>query len=200
MVLPIADIQARLVAHEPVRFPIRSDTRQAAVAVVLRERNGHTEVLFIQRAVKAGDPWSGDMAFPGGHREPADASLAAAAIRETAEEIGLAIGPADMIGELPQQRPSRQSGRFDLLVAPYVFAIEGDPSFELNYEVADVVWTRLAPMHTGANRATERKSIGGRPIPFPGYRLGERHFVWGMTYRMVQTLFEVLDPDFVRSD
>ncbi len=198
--LPIADIQARLSVHEPLRFSARPETRQAAVAVVLRERDGHTEVLFIQRAVKEGDPWSGDMAFPGGHREPADASLAAAAIRETAEEIGLVIEPSDMIGELSQQRPVRQAGRIDMLVAPYVFAIDGDPAFELSYEVADVVWTRLAPMHAGDNRATEHKSVGGRPIPFPGYRLGARHFVWGLTYRMVQTLFEVLDPAFERSD
>ena len=198
--LPIADIQARLSVHEPLRFSARPETRQAAVAVVLRERDGHTEVLFIQRAVKEGDPWSGDMAFPGGHREPADTSLAAAAIRETAEEIGLVIEPSDMIGELSQQRPVRQAGRIDMLVAPYVFAIDGDPTFELSYEVADVVWTRLAPMHAGDNQATEHKSIGGQPILFPGYRLGARHFVWGLTYRMVQTLFEVLDPAFERSD
>ena len=198
--LPIADIQARLSVHEPLRFSARPETRQAAVAVVLRERDGHTEVLFIQRAVKEGDPWSGDMAFPGGHREPADASLAAAAIRETAEEIGLVIEPSDMIGELSQQRPVRQAGRIDMLVAPYVFAIDGDPAFELSHEVADVVWTRLAPMHAGDNEATEHKSIGGQPILFPGYRLGSRHFVWGLTYRMVQTLFEVLDPAYERSD
>lgn len=198
--LPIADIQARLSVHEPLRFSVRPDTRQAAVAVVLRERGGHTEVLFIQRAVKEGDPWSGDMAFPGGHLEPVDASLSAAAIRETAEEIGLVIEPSDMIGELSQQRPVRQAGRIDMLVAPYVFAIDGDPAFELSHEVADVVWTRLAPMHAGDNQATEHKSIGGQPILFPGYRLGSRHFVWGLTYRMVQTLFEVLDPAYERSD
>ena len=198
--LPIADIEARLAAHEPLHFPVRPETRQAAVAVVLRERGGHTEVLFIKRAVKHGDPWSGDMAFPGGHREPADADLAAAAIRETEEEIGLVIGPGDMIGELPQQRPVRRTGRIDLLVAPYVFTIDGDPSFELSHEVAEVVWTRLAPMHMGDNRATEHRSIDGNSIPFPGYRLGERHFVWGLTYRMVQSLFEVLDPEFTAVD
>ena len=198
--LPIADIQARLSAYAPLRFSTGPETRQAAVAVVLRERGADTEVLFIKRAVKEGDPWSGDMAFPGGHREPADTDLMAAAMRETAEEIGLVIEPADLIGALSQQRPARNARRTDLLVAPYVFAIDGDPDFELSHEVAEVVWTRLAPMHTGDNRTTEHRSIGGTPIPFPGYRLGARHFVWGLTYRMMQTFFEALDPDFVRRD
>ncbi len=48
-----------------------------------------TDLLFIRRAEKSGDPWSGHMAFPGGHMESSDASLLAAAIRETQEEIGL---------------------------------------------------------------------------------------------------------------
>ena len=198
--LPIADIQARLSAHEPLRFSTGPETRQAAVAVVLRERGADTEVLFIKRAEKEGDPWSGDMAFPGGHREPADTDLMAAAMRETAEEIGLVIEPSDLIGELSQERPARNARRTDMLVAPYVFAIDGDPSFDLSHEVAEVVWTRLAPMHTGDNRTMEHRSIGGTPIPFPGYRLGARHFVWGLTYRMMQTFFEALDPNFVRRD
>ena len=198
--LPIVDIQARLSAHEPLRFSTGAETRQAAVAVVLRERGADTEVLFIKRADKEGDPWSGDMAFPGGHREPADTDLMAAAMRETAEEIGLVIEPSDLIGELSQQRPARNARRTDMLIAPYVFAIDGDPAFDLSHEVAEVVWTRLEPMHTGDNRTTEHRSIGGAPIPFPGYRLGARHFVWGLTYRMMQTFFEALDPNFVRRD
>ena len=43
-------------------------TRQAAVAIILREAPigsaEQTEVLFIQRAERPGDPWSGQMAFP----------------------------------------------------------------------------------------------------------------------------------------
>ena len=55
-----------------------------------------TEVLFIQRAERPGDPWSGQMAFPGGHREDSDISLQAA-MRETHEEIGLGLDNADYL-------------------------------------------------------------------------------------------------------
>lgn len=174
--------------------PIPSDARQAAVAVILRDRYGRTEVLFIQRAMKDGDPWSGHMAFPGGHKDPEDVDLLAAAIRETDEEIGLDISQARVIGSLPAARP--MSVRRTMVVKPFVFEIDGDPSFAPNHEVADVVWTPLEPMYTGENHAVD--SPDGGVMQFNGFRLGVRHFVWGMTYRMVQTFFETIDPGYER--
>ena len=147
--LPITDIRTRLAACRPKRFTPNSGTLQAAVAIILREREDDTEVLLIKRAEIEGDPWSGDMAFPGGHREPQDVDLAAAALRETEEEIGLVVRRANMIGALSQQRPTRRGGAFDMLVAPYVFFVDGDPCFDLSSEVAAAVWSPLGPMHGG---------------------------------------------------
>ena len=199
--LDLASIRHRLATNRPARPVIDADVRQAAVAVVLRAVNGIPETLFIKRAEKDGDPWSGHMAFPGGHRDPGDADLCAAAVRETAEEIGLDISCAPVLGELPSQRP--MSIRRQMLVAPFVFEIEGDPAFELNHEVAEAVWTPLAPMYHGEN--AERSSppfdadaaIAGATT-FSGFRLAGGHFVWGMTYRMVQTFFESLDLGYQR--
>ena len=164
--------------------------------MLLRERDGDTEVLFIKRAEKRGDPWSGHMAFPGGHREPDDADLSAVAIRETLEEIGLAVSRSQLLGELPQQRPAAHGRRPDMLVAPYVFAVRGDPAFQLSHEVDAVVWTRLAPMRAGAADAREDRLVAGTPTAFNGYRVRGGHFVWGLTYRMVQTFFAAVDPGF----
>ncbi len=184
----------RCLSSAPSKPSAPADTRQAAVAVILRDRAGVTEVLFIKRATKDGDPWSGHMAFPGGHKDPEDVDLLSAAIRETDEEIGLDISRAPVIGSLPAQRP--MSVRRTMLVQPFVFEIEGDPSFTPNHEVADVVWTPLAPMYTGENHAVE--SPDGGVMQFNGFRLSGRHFVWGMTYRMVQTFFETVDPGYER--
>jgi len=196
----MADIRERLALHRPTRFSPERSTLQAAVAIVLRERADDTDILLIKRAEVEGDPWSGDMAFPGGHREPQDADLAAAALRETEEEIGLVVDRANMIGELSQQRPSRRGGAFDMLVAPYVFFLDGEPSFELSDEVDAVVWSPLAPMHIGESRAREDRLVAGVRMPFSGYRVGGGHFVWGLTYRMIETLFEALDPTYRRRD
>lgn len=194
----MTDIKARLALHRPARFSPGRRTLQAAVAIVLRERAADTDILLIKRAEKEGDPWSGDMAFPGGHLEPQDVDLPAAALRETEEEIGLVVDRANMIGELPQQRPSRRGGPFDMLVAPYVFFLDGEPSFELSDEVDAVVWSPLTPMHVGRSHARQDRSIAGVPTLFSGYRVPGGHFVWGLTYRMIETLFEALDPGYRR--
>ena len=172
------------------------------MAVVLRAGADGAEMLFIKRAETRGDPWSGHMAFPGGHRERQDATLRDSAVRETAEEIGLDISAADVLGELPRQRP--MSVRRPLLVAPFVFAISGDPAFSLSHEVAATVWTPVGPMHRGDNaeRASppfHADSPRRRGNVFSGFRLpGGHFFVWGMTYRMVQTFFETIDPNYRR--
>ena len=76
-----------------------------------------------------------------------------------------------------------------MLVAPFVFFLDGDPSFDLSDEVDSLVWSPLAPMHGGRSRAREDRLIAGVPTPFNGYRVRGGHFVWGLTYRMIETLF-----------
>ena len=192
-------IRRRLNDHEPESFAPGNNTREAAVAVILRDvllrGNGHdTEMLFIKRSEKKGDPWSGHMAFPGGHRDPVDTDLKAAAIRETFEEIGLDLSHADYLGPLDQQRAMPRGRPLNMLIAPHVFELAGDPDFSANYEVDEVVWTSLKPMVTGECHDTETKLMAGKPTIFNGYRLERGHFVWGLTYRMVKSFFSMLDP------
>ncbi len=162
----------------------------------MRETGDGPELLFIKRAEKEGDPWSGHMAFPGGHRDPEDESLRAAAERETMEEIGLDLGGADYLGPLNHQSAQPRGRVLDMLIAPHAFQIDGNPSFNPNYEVDEVVWTRLSPMARNEIHDTETKPLMGKPTTFNGYRLERGHFVWGLTYRIVKTFFSTLDPDW----
>jgi hypothetical protein len=68
-------------------------------------QHGDPEVLFIKRAARKGDRWTSHIAFPGGRRDPEDADDRAAAIRETAEEVGIDLseGNAIAVGNLPQR-------------------------------------------------------------------------------------------------
>ena len=66
---------------------------------------GDPEVLFIKRAGRAGDRWSGHTALPGGKRDPQDVDDLAAAIRETKEEVGLDLTAKGCfhVGNLPER-------------------------------------------------------------------------------------------------
>lgn len=68
-------------------------------------QHGEPEVLFIKRATRTGDRWTGHVALPGGKRDPEDPDDQAAAIRETSEEIGLDLATEDCIpvGNLPER-------------------------------------------------------------------------------------------------
>src|SRR5512147_1099599 len=79
----------------------QAEGRVAAVAAVLRQGTDGVELLFIRRAKRRGDPWSGHMAWPGGKREAGDAGLVACAVRETREEVGLDLqAHGELIGSL----------------------------------------------------------------------------------------------------
>lgn len=163
----------------------------------MRQANTELEMLFIKRADKDGDPWSGHMAFPGGHKDPVDTSLEDAARRETSEEIDLDLSHSQYLGALDHQHAQPRGRRLDMLIAPHVFVIDGDPTFNPNHEVAEVVWTALGPMARNEIHDTETKPMAGTPTIFNGYRLEKGHFVWGLTYRILKTFFTTLDPDWV---
>jgi len=196
-VFTLAHIRKVMAHHEPNFVEPRPSTRQAAVAIIMRERPTGPEMLFIQRAEQDGDPWSGHMAFPGGHKDPVDDSLQAAAMRETLEETGLSLTGSDYLGALDHQQAQPRGRILNMLIAPHVFLIEGDPRFTPNYEVAEVVWAPLQAMAKNELHDTETKPMAGTPTIFNGYRLERGHFVWGLTYRIVKGFFAALDPDWV---
>ncbi len=76
-------------------------SQRAAVSLILTE---HPElgvsVLMIQRAIHPGDPWSGQMGFPGGKVDPEDDHITATALRECQEELALDINVLSRIGRL----------------------------------------------------------------------------------------------------
>lgn len=192
----IETISRRVSEHEPELVTPTRRTRQAAVAVVLHQPRDQTEVLFIKRATVPGDPWSGHMAFPGGHKDDGDIDLVDAAVRETEEEIGLDLNDSRFIGPLSHQRAAPRGRTIDMLVAPYVFVVDSIPNLTLNHEVDEVVWGSFNDMFKGRTHEIEFRAVADAQIPFNGYRVEQRHFVWGLTYRTLQTLFSAVDPTY----
>ncbi|KAI1309940.1 hypothetical protein EDD11_003955 [Mortierella claussenii] len=82
-------------------------------------RTGVPEVLFIERATRKTDRWSGHVALPGGKREEADEDDQETAARETLEEIGLDLSDLAQfrcLGALDDRELWTSFGRVFLMV------------------------------------------------------------------------------------
>jgi 8-oxo-dGTP pyrophosphatase MutT (NUDIX family) len=165
----------------------------AAVAILLRAgRDGEAEVFFIERAVREGDPWSGHMAFPGGRRDPTDADPLATAVRETAEEVGIDLTrDASLLARLDDVPVVIRAPAVNLRVAPFVFEMRREVPHALNREVADALWTPVAPLVRGEVSSVYPFRWQGVLHELPCFKLGDR-VVWGLTYMMLEGLFRAL--------
>jgi 8-oxo-dGTP pyrophosphatase MutT (NUDIX family) len=164
------------------------DGRVAAVAAVLREYHGNVELLFIRRARRRGDPWSGHMAWPGGKREPEDASTVACAIRETREELGLDLADtAELIGALRVWRRAGASPKGLRAVFSYVFILAGDWDLHPSGEVQEAVWIPLTSFTAWAARRPWSWLARWLPPVPPAFRY-EGRLIWGLTLWMLADL------------
>ena len=187
----LQDARTRLRDHKPVEIPFESGMIAAAVAVILHEGDDGLEVLFIHRAVRAGDTWSGQIAFPGGRREPTDVDLLATAIRETLEEIGVDLSQAEGLGVLDDLHP-RTPVLPPVVVRPFVFALTERPTIVLSPEVQDAFWVSF--------RALQGPGVQGEVVidhpgiprrVLPAYTLGNRT-IWGMSERILTPLIRLV--------
>jgi 8-oxo-dGTP pyrophosphatase MutT (NUDIX family) len=185
------DIRAALALRAPFEVTVPVEMR-AAVALILREGNPGLELLFIHRAEHPADPWSGQMAFPGGRSEPRDAELRVTAIRETAEEIGVDLSQAaEPLGRLDEIQAMARGRALDLAITPFVFRLQRLVELRPNHEVRGVHWLQLDGLRGAEWRSTMEYTHQGQRLELPCIRADGR-VIWGLTYRMFTNLERLL--------
>lgn len=185
------DVRRALASRGPTRVADAVSSR-AAVAVILRDGQAGIQVLFILRAEHPDDPWSGQMAFPGGRAEPGETDLGATAVREVVEETGVDLTrDADALGSLDEIRAMARGRPVDLAITPYVFRLKGPAEVKPNDEVRSVHWIPLDELLGSRHRSTFDYVHEGTTVRLPCLRVDER-VIWGLTYRMFSNLEALL--------
>ncbi|MDH5450335.1 MAG: CoA pyrophosphatase [Candidatus Bathyarchaeota archaeon] len=164
----------------------------AAVALMLKPMNQNFKVLFVKRIENPIDPWSGQMAFPGGKRDAMDKHLKQTVVRETLEETNINLRDCcHFLGTLTAIRSTR---RPEMKILPFVILLDHEPLIKLSErELEGFVWISLRELVQ--NKGIAKFGFG----EVPAYVI-ESNVIWGLTYRIIENFLQILkclQPEFV---
>ncbi len=180
----VGDMTKRLAEREPRLSGLRS----AAVSVVVIDKSA-PKLLLIRRAERAGDPWSGQIAFPGGKSQPEDKGIRGTAVRETSEEVGIdLLGSAEFLGYGEPMRT--HTGAIE--VVPCVFLAKAELNVRANEEVASYRWLDVGSLLSPDARVVRKIESEGRTVEMPAILVSD-YIVWGLTYRILSSLLGGFD-------
>lgn len=189
-----SDQDLQRIAEHQAQLQSGQSLIKAAVAIIIRNGDYGTEFLLIQRAKHEADPWSGQMAFPGGKVEQSDRSSKAAAIRETQEEVSIQLTEQDFIGQLDDFYGLKAKGQHNAHVSCFVFKPKRALSPVGNYEVADLVWLPVSHL-VDTNNKHEISHPMDQSVKMPAVMIDENkeQVLWGLSLRILETLFDLID-------
>jgi len=182
----VVRVRGALAIRTPARIE-RPEARRAAVAILVTGEPDPA-ILLIKRQARTGDPWSGQMALPGGFAAPGDASLAETARRETQEETGIKLG-ADPAGGLDDVSP-RTPYLPPIVVSPFLFPVPSRLPAVPGAEAEAVVWLSVADLYDPRLRRPFRLQLPGGVQEFESIVVGE-YTIWGLTERILHQLGEL---------
>ena len=155
----------------------------AAVVVLLKVTSQGFQVLLVKRAERAGDPWSGQIALPGGKFDGDDEDLKATVVRETFEETGINLNVGcRFLGAMELVRSTQKP---EMKILPFLVIQEEDQTIKLNEELTEYFWTPLTEF--AKNKSTIKFGVG----EYPAYII-ENRIIWGLTYKIMQNLLSLI--------
>jgi 8-oxo-dGTP pyrophosphatase MutT (NUDIX family) len=160
-------------------------TSAAAVLVPVLGAAPELRVVFTKRTDTL-SRHAGEISFPGGLADPGE-ELAATALREAQEELGLAPADVELVGALPAVHTNVTG----ILIVPFVGFLWRDPLFTPNAaEIAGVLEFPLTTL-IKAGRLQEFR-YDGRRFETHVYEM-EGGLIWGATGRILASFIEAVD-------
>ena len=144
---------------------------------------------MIERSLDPRDPWAGDMAFPGGHREPSDSSPLDTALREAFEETCLEPNSFEILGFLPAASPKRITVR----VVPVVSVLKTRRCPVKALRQCRSEETRrltLVPLSLHVEKRLLMHKFRGTLVE--GHKTWYGDVIWGMSLRVLEDLVKRL--------
>ena len=156
----------------------------AAVILLLTPIGKDYEILFVKRVERINDPWSGQIAFPGGKIESSDRSLKDTAIREVFEETNIKIKDENILGvlEIIKSEP-----KTNITILPFIAKTEKKPDIQLNKNELDRFFWIPYERIEGSRGTTD---IGSKKIPAYIFK---KDIVWGVTYNILSTFEKIIE-------
>jgi 8-oxo-dGTP pyrophosphatase MutT (NUDIX family) len=182
-----AQLGSLLLDASTLSQPSSGEQVPAAVLVALFEHEGELRVVLTRRRSDL-RRHAGEVSFPGGRFEPGDGDLRATALREAQEEVGLQSEQVTLVGGL--ERTSTFVTNY--VIHPFVGLFAGERRWELSpLEVDAVLEPSLETVRSGRTRTRiERRGIA---FETDAYAF-DGELVWGATARILENLFERIDP------
>ena len=189
----IAWLQAEMTAPSPVSDPATRAAQPAAVLLPLYAGgSGSPHLLFTERAATL-RRHSGEISFPGGRSDLADAGPRATALREAEEEIGLNPAKVTILGELP----AVFTFVTNYLITPVIGHCLGNATTLAPLvnaaEVARVIDAPLAVLADPQIHHIEQWTRQGRTHPVHFYTFGDTT-IWGATAHILTQFLSLLPP------
>ena len=168
----------------------------AAVLILVYGTGEESTVLLSKRSERL-ETHPGEISFPGGRHEATDADLLQTALREAHEEVGVAPGDVEVLGELGQFSTSS-----DFVISTFVGTIGPGTSekgtsdrpyrFTVDHsEVAELVEVPVRELMDHRNLRDDVRVVDGDLTEMPAFSYGG-HLIFGATARILDRLIEVL--------
>ena len=175
----------RVQNYSPRALATQPHFREAAVLMALT-RSANPELLLTLRA-QGLSTHGGEVAFPGGRRDPEDADLMYTALREAQEEVGLSPSLVEVVGSL-----SEVVSRHGVKVTPYVGIVPDSIKYCANADEIDSVFSvPLDFFASDPREMTHRIDYLGRTWYVPSYQFAG-YKIWGLTAVMLVELVNLV--------